>query len=78
MSSHAITLAGNFTFSQWVKELSNSLNNFNIPLVYLEENRWKEWVYNFISLNPGSTVPLPSQDNWRLWVQLFISEINST
>lgn len=74
MSNHVVSLAGQFSFREWVTDLLKSLPTSNIPL--LVEEDWKKWVMDFITLNPTYIITLPTQKTWQEWGTFFINDVN--
>lgn len=77
MLNNVVPLPGNFTFSQWVNELNTALTRHNVP-VHSDHKEWKDWVYDFMSINPSLNITLPFTNDWKIWVPFFITDVNSS
>lgn len=84
MKSTQISIPGNFTFEQWVKDMFNTLNQYNVPIPSKDPSKWRDWFYAFLSLNPSVSATLPTKllfptdDDWRRWAYFFMTDINNT
>lgn len=71
-SMSKIASPGNLSFKDWANDLNHTLSAHNIPVA---GDDWKQWVYEFITINGSSKVTLPSFDTWQEWAFLFINDI---